>query len=114
MLLCIMNTASTVPAAGSAPVAPALTPLLAAIGDPVRWRILSELSAGEPLMVIEIAERIKRDAGLVSKHLAVLRQAGLVVAGRARLYQIPKQYLHAPGQRLADYGHCLLRLDAAP
>jgi len=114
MLLVNMNTASTVPAAGSPPVAPALAPLLAAIGDPVRWRILSELSAGEPLMVIEIAERIKRDAGLVSKHLAVLRRAGLVVASRARLYQIPKPYLPAPGQRVADFGHCLLRLDAVP
>jgi len=40
-----------------------------------------------------------------------MRQAGLVVKGRNRLYQIPKQYLPVPGQRIVDFGHCLLRLD---
>jgi hypothetical protein len=43
----------------------------------------------------------------------VLRKAGLVAQGRGRLYQIPKPYLPAPGERIVDFGHCLLRLDAA-
>lgn len=38
----------------------------------------------------------------------------MVVSGQARLYRIPKQYLPTPGQRLVDYGLCLLRLDAMP
>jgi len=35
------------------------------------------------------------------------------VQGRGRLYNIPKQYLPSPGEAVVDYGHCLLRLDAA-
>jgi hypothetical protein len=47
------------------------------------------------------------------KHLVVLRRAGLVAQGRGRLYQMQKQYLPTPGQPVVDFGHCLLRLDAA-
>ena len=43
----------------------------------------------------------------------MLRRAGLVVQGRGRLYQVPKQYLPTPGQPIVDFGHCLLRLDVA-
>jgi DNA-binding transcriptional ArsR family regulator len=92
---------------------PALESVVSGLGDISRWRILSELSAGEPLMVIELAERIGRSSDATSKHLAVLRKAGLVVSGRGQLYQIPKQYLPTPGQRIIDYGCCLLRLDSA-
>ena len=91
---------------------PPLGPLLRAVSDPMRWRILAELSAGEPLMVLEIAERLGRSADLVSKHLAVLRAAGMVETGRGRLYQIAKPYQPAPGERVLDFGHCVLRLGA--
>jgi DNA-binding transcriptional ArsR family regulator len=64
-------------------------------------------------MVIEIAERIGRNPDITSRHLAVLRKTGLVVTNRAGLYSIPKQYLPTPGQRVVDFGHCLLRLDTA-
>jgi DNA-binding transcriptional ArsR family regulator len=87
----------------------ALEDVLPAIGDPTRWRILAELSAGEPLMVTELGQRLGRSADLISKHLATLRRAGLVVSGRGRLYQIPPQYLTAP--HTVDIGYCLLRLD---
>lgn len=90
---------------------PPLPLLLRGIGDPLRWRILAELSAGEPLMVIELAERLRRSADLISKHLAVLREAGVVEIGRGRLYQIPPHYLPTPGERVLDFGHCLLRFD---
>jgi DNA-binding transcriptional ArsR family regulator len=91
-------------------IVPPLEPLLAALGAPVRWKILRELAAGEPLMVIEIAERIRESASLTSKHLAVLRKARAVETGRAGLYKIPTPYLKDPAQRLVDYGHCVLRL----
>jgi DNA-binding transcriptional ArsR family regulator len=41
-------------------------------------------------MVVELAERCKVSADLVSKHLAVLRDAGIVIQGRNRLYQIAR------------------------
>jgi len=64
-------------------------------------------------MVIEIARRIGRKDDLISKHLAVLRQSGLVVTGQAGMYRIPPQFLPAPGQRIVDYGACLLRFNPA-
>jgi DNA-binding transcriptional ArsR family regulator len=90
----------------------AVAPLVQAVGDPLRWAILAELADGEPLMVKEIAERVRRKPSIVSKHLAVLRAAGAVVSGRGRLYQIPPHFRVAPDQRHVDFGHCLLRLPA--
>jgi DNA-binding transcriptional ArsR family regulator len=87
-------------------------PLIAAIGEPTRWAILSELSAGEPLMVKELAERLKRSSTVISKHMAVLRRAGVVVIGRGGLYQIPANFLASTEKRHVDFGHCLLRLPA--
>ena len=105
-----MNTLESAPMAVPIPLWPRLGPLLRAIGDPLRWRILAELSIGEPLMVMEIAERLGRSADLVSKHLAVLREAGVVESGRGRLYQIAQPYRPAPGTNELDFGHCVLRL----
>jgi DNA-binding transcriptional ArsR family regulator len=73
---------------------------------------LGALSDGEPRMVNEIAKIIGQKPGLVSKHLAVLRGAGLVVLNR-RLYQVPAHYIAAADKRHLDFGHCLLRLPDA-
>ncbi|MEO7932013.1 MAG: helix-turn-helix domain-containing protein [Chthoniobacterales bacterium] len=73
-------------------------------GDATRWRMIAELAKGEPLMVSELATRLGRSPGLISKHIARLREAGLVEVGRARLYNIPSRFLRTPG--VADYGHC--------
>jgi len=111
-----MNPTMSTDPGTSIPAGPSIRPPLqavaAALGEVNRWRILSELSAGEPLMVKELAERVGISADLASRHMAAMREAGLVEVGHARLYSIPKQYLPVPGQRLIDYGHCLLRLDA--
>lgn len=92
---------------------PSLDLLASALGHPARWKILKELSLGEPRMVVELAKIAGCSPDMTSKHLAKLRKAGAVVQGRGRLYQIPPQHLTAPGERVVDYGHCLLRLDAA-
>jgi helix-turn-helix protein len=108
-----MNTpVSATPAAENTPQLP-FEPIVAALGTPLRWKILSELcAAGEPLMVREIAQRVGCSAGLASKHLAVLRWAGVVMMKR-RLYQIPPQYIVSADKRHVDFGHCLLRLPTA-
>lgn len=92
---------------------PDLELLAGALGNPTRWRMLKELSLGEPRTVGELATAAGCNYDNAGRHLAVLRKAGLVAQGRGRLYQIPKQYLPASGERVADFGHCLLRLDAA-
>ena len=89
-----------------------LEPFLSAIGGLVRWRILQELVKGEPLMVVELAERLGKSASLVSKHMKVLRDAGAVTAGRAGLYRLPPQFPASAEERTVDFGYCVLRLGA--
>ena len=62
-------------------------------------------------MVLEIAENLKKPADLISKHLALLRKAGLVTAGRNRLYQISPHVVADKSSRTIELGHCLLRLN---
>lgn len=101
--------------ASGTPEAPALpfVPLTKALGEPLRWAILGELATGERLMVVEIAERVGRPATLVSKHLAVLRQLGLV-AIKQRLYSLSPGFLVDGERRELDLGYAVLRLDRLP
>ena len=55
--------------------------LLAVVADPVRWRILAGLG-GEPRCVCVIQDDVEISASLLSYHLKVLREAGLVTAAR--------------------------------
>ena len=106
-----MNNLGNPQQMASVPPLPNRDLLALALGHPARWKILQELSLGEPRMVRELAQVAGCSPDMTSKHLAKLRKAGAVVQGRGRLYQIPSQYL--PGDRLVDFGHCLLRLDVA-
>ena len=63
---------------------------LGALAEPNRLRIVELLRSG-PRTVNEIVERLDMPQPLVSKHLRVLRQAGLVRArpqGQQRLYEL--------------------------
>jgi hypothetical protein len=86
--------------------------LAKALSHVVRWRMLRELSLGEPREIRELAAigRCSYDSG--AKHLRVLVKNGLVTQGRGFLFQIPKNYLPEPGKRVANYGCCVLCLDA--
>jgi DNA-binding transcriptional ArsR family regulator len=53
----------------------------AALGDPVRRRIIARLSRG-PATVNELAEPFEITKQAVSKHIQVLEQAGLVTRSR--------------------------------
>jgi len=92
---------------------PNLELLASVLGHTTRWKMLKELSTGEPRTIDEMAKVAGCSYDNASKHLARLFRAGLVVRGRGRLYQMAKQYLPTPGQPVVDFGHCLLRLDAA-
>jgi DNA-binding transcriptional ArsR family regulator len=54
---------------------------LAALADPTRRAILSRLATGEA-SVSELAEPFAMSLPAVSRHLKVLRQAGLITRGR--------------------------------
>src|SRR5512132_4562689 len=74
-----------------APTAPPASPealpvdLARALGDPLRWRIV-ELLSTEQLCVAHLAEELGAAQPLVSHHLKVLREAGLIEPDRYRYW----------------------------
>lgn len=72
-----------------------LDPIFAALGDPVRRRILTTLSSG-PLSVTPLAEHFAISRPAVSRHLRVLLEAGLVSRvpdGRNNVYHLEARAL---------------------
>lgn len=84
--------------------------LASALGNLVRWRALQELAAGEPLITVELSERIGVAANTLSRHMKVLLAAGVVTQNRAGQYAIPAGRLVSKEERVVDFGTCLLRL----
>src|SRR2546422_410014 len=75
-----------------------------ALSEPMRWDILGALATGRALSVSDIAAQIRRDPDLVSKHLRVLRDVGVVVVerdtgadGRRQMYEVPEEFVTAAG-----------------
>jgi ArsR family transcriptional regulator, arsenate/arsenite/antimonite-responsive transcriptional repressor len=56
--------------------------LLSAVADPVRWTVLSHLAQCGTCCVCVLQERVPVAANLLSYHLKVLRDAGLVTTSR--------------------------------
>jgi hypothetical protein len=92
---------------------PNLELLTIVLGHAPRWKMLRELTSGEPRTLVQLAQVSGCSYESTIKHMAVMRAAGVIEQRFGRLYNIPKQYLPAPGEPLVDFGHCLLRLDAA-
>lgn len=84
-----------------------VTAVISATGHEVRWRIL-ELLLGEALNVSELARRMGLPARLVSRHVGILRECGVINRGLGALYRIRKDYLGADG-RTVDLGRAVLR-----
>lgn len=56
--------------------------LLSAVADPVRWTVLSQLAQQGTCCVCVLQQRAPVAANLLSYHLKVLRDAGLVTTSR--------------------------------
>ena len=79
------------------------SPLLRAVSEPSRLEVLKVLLVGGLLDIGEIAARLPIDRSVVSRHLKILEDAGVVVAtksGRHRLYQIDGPALIGALERL--------------
>lgn len=66
-------------------------PIFAALGDETRLRIVAKLSAGDPLSIVRLTEGEAMTRQAITKHLAVLAEAGLVRdvrRGRERLWAL--------------------------
>jgi DNA-binding transcriptional ArsR family regulator len=93
-------------------------PLLKALADETRWRIVRELLAG-PATVNELTDRLGASQYNVSKHLAILADAGIVEKERhgkhVRCQVTPnfRQQL-SRNQDVLDLGCCTFRFDKLP
>lgn len=108
------SVASAVSAAGTKGLDPAT--VFAALGNPLRWCIYQMLVDGRALSASEVAAVVKRDFDGVSKHLRVMRAAGVLASKRGEdrrleLYYIPETIRRADG--VADLGFCVIRLPVA-
>ena len=91
---------------------------LKALGEESRLRIL-RLLFKEPLSVNEITERLKLSQYNVSKHLRIMREAGLLESekqGKLRLYGVSSRLKTqvAANNNVVDLGCCTFRLDKLP
>jgi len=88
---------------------------LAALADPVRRELVSLLAHGE-VAAGDLADRFPVSRPAISRHLRVLREAGLVTAradGRRRLYALDPRPLRELDDWLEPYRDLWLRrLDA--
>jgi DNA-binding transcriptional ArsR family regulator len=78
-----------------------LSVTFAALADPTRRAILARVAQGQAT-VMELAEPFKLKLPTVSKHLKVLRQAGLVTQGRQAQWR-PCRLEAAPLKDVADW-----------
>ena len=80
--------------------------LFRALGEPNRVRLLSELAAsGEARTMGEVAECCSVDLSVVSRHLGILREAGVVNSrkeGRRVFFELDRKHLVAALRGMAD------------
>ena len=96
------------PETSSGPSAISRRKLALVLSDEARWTLLAELSDGEGRMVNDLSRKIGKAQSATSKHLKVMRKAG-VVQLRNRLHQLVERYRPAAGTREIDFGHCVVR-----
>lgn len=86
---------------------------LKVLADETRLAVMRQLLAG-PKHVGELNEAIGVEQSLLSHHLRVLREAGLVVAerdGKAVLYQLAPDVAKSTKGDAVNLGCCLLSFD---
>jgi len=87
--------------------------LLKVLADQTRLAVVEQLLDG-PRHVGEINAALLLDASLLSHHLRVLREAGLVTAsrdGKAVLYQLAREVRAAHRGKAINLGCCLLSFE---
>ena len=124
-----VHSASSPTAASPAPVTatriplPPMVPLkprrpaavFAALGNPVRWRVLVRLAeSGQSWTVSQLATRERVHPDAMSRHLQVLEKAGMVashagVDRRCQCYFVPGEFRATPG--VLDFGCCTVNLE---
>ena len=91
---------------------------LRALGDETRWQLVSELLAA-PRTVSELVERLRQPQPNISKHLRVLRQAGIVETrkeGKHVHCSVAPDFRRQlrKGSSVLDLGCCTFQFGGAP
>ncbi len=88
-----------------------------AISEPTRYRIVQEFATGARYTATNLSKIVEQDRRLVSKHLNVLRECGLVVeySGKDRRFifnGILPMFLRGvhDGAHVVDFGSGVLRV----
>lgn len=86
-----------------------------ALASEFRWAVLQLLAANQPMSASAVAGAFRRQFDSVSKHLRVMRAAGVLGCEtgedrRESVYFIPAVFRATPG--VIDYGVCQIRLPA--
>lgn len=84
--------------------------LMQVLSDATRLAIVQRLMAN-PCRVYELNDRLRIDSTLLSHHLKVLRDAGLVATerqGRCILYRLSPTVQKDRGSAVLDFGCCAL------
>lgn len=81
--------------------------VLAALGNPVRFRMVVELCDGRPRTITQLARVVRRDPDLIARHLKLLRRAGVVVLQkgvdrRCSYFYVPAAFRATAGR--LDFG----------
>lgn len=94
--------------------------IFAALGDPVRFAIFDRLARSGPTPAGDLQSVAEISAPAISRHLKILRQAGLIsqtVSGQNRIYAVDKEIVVALGEWVSSYqefwNQSLDRLDRA-
>ncbi len=93
-------------------------PALKALGEETRLRLLA-LLVKEQLSVNELSEKLGVSQYNVSKHLRIMREAGLLETekdGKQRLYTVSEKFRAqlAENRNVLDLGCCTFRCDKLP
>ena len=91
---------------------------LKALGEETRLRIL-RLLFKKPMSVKEITDRLKASQYNVSKHLRIMREAGLLeveTQGKERFYGVTRKLKSqvAANNNALELGCCMFRFDKLP
>jgi len=92
---------------------------LKALSDETRWRIVKTLLGLERANVNELAAMLAVKQSNVSKHLRILREAGIVISSKegtvvwCRIMPEFRQRLR-DGEKILDLGCCTFRFDQSP
>jgi DNA-binding transcriptional ArsR family regulator len=90
----------------------ARTRIIRAMASPTRLMLVAELTQNDERCVCELAALVEADISTVSRHLLILRQAGIIDEerrGKMTYYHIRNPVV----QRFFDFAECCLRQASA-